>query len=89
MIETLGGRLQAIHLHDNDRVHDNHELPYSRNISFGPVIGALKKIGYRGDITLEASSFPPRFPAALYPAVARLMAGVADSFRTALAEQKA
>lgn len=84
MIEALGTRLQAIHLHDNDKAHDEHALPYTRSVDFGPVCKALKKIGYAGDVTLEANRFLPGFPKALYPEAARLMAAVADSFRQAI-----
>ena len=72
MIETLGGRLQAMHLHDNDKVYDVLLLPYTRSGDFAPGIEALKKAGYHGDITLEASSFLPKFPVSLYPAAAKL-----------------
>ena len=85
MIETLGGRLQAMHLHDNDKVYDEHLLPYTRSVDFAPVIEALKKAGYQGDITLEASSFLPKFPVSLYPAAAKLMAAVAENFRQKIA----
>ena len=85
MIETLGGRLQAMHLHDNDKVYDEHLLPYTRSVDFAPVIEALKKAGYQGDITLEASSFLPKFPVSLYPTAAKLMAAVAENFRQKIA----
>lgn len=57
MIVTLGDRLQALHLHDNDRVKDYHELPYTMNIDFTPILAALARSGYEGDITLESSSY--------------------------------
>lgn len=84
MIETLGADLQALHIHDNDRVHDNHMLPYTMNVDFGAVIEALKKIGYRGDVTLEADVFIRRFPIELYEEGARFMARVADDIRKKL-----
>ena len=57
MIKTLGSRLQALHIHDNDRWHDSHQIPFSMNIDFAPIVSALKEIGYSGYLTLEASRF--------------------------------
>ncbi|MBR6693500.1 MAG: sugar phosphate isomerase/epimerase [Clostridia bacterium] len=57
MIKTLGRRLQALHIHDNDRWHDNHQIPFSMNIDFAAVVKALKEIDYKGYFTLEADSF--------------------------------
>ncbi len=57
MIKKLGRRLQALHIHDNDKHHDSHEIPYSMAIDFEPIIRALKEIGYSGYLTLEASEY--------------------------------
>ncbi len=54
MIRELGPRVQALHLHDNDKWHDLHRLPFSRDIEFGPIVTALKDIGYDGVFTLES-----------------------------------
>ncbi len=57
MIAALGARLQALHVHDIDLVHDNHQIPFSLNVDFQAVINALKKNDYQGDMTLEASYY--------------------------------
>lgn len=57
MIKTLGHRLQALHIHDNDCWHDNHQIPFSMNIDFAAIVKALKEIGYKGYFTLEAEAF--------------------------------
>lgn len=57
MIRALGTRLQAIHLHDNDRWHDSHELPFTMEIDFAAVADALRTAGYAGEITLEADAY--------------------------------
>ncbi|MBQ3141391.1 MAG: sugar phosphate isomerase/epimerase [Clostridia bacterium] len=57
MIEALGSRLQALHIHDNDKWHDNHQIPFSMDIDYAPIAAALKRIGYNGYFTLEADSF--------------------------------
>ncbi len=57
MIKYLGSKVQALHIHDNDKWHDSHELPFSMSIEFEPIIAALKEIGYSGYFTLEADTF--------------------------------
>ena len=57
MIRKLGSRLQALHIHDNDKWHDSHQMPFSMDIDFGPIAEALKEIDYRGYYTLEACNF--------------------------------
>ncbi len=61
MIKALGSRLQALHIHDNDKLHDSHQIPLSMNIDFVPIVKALKEIGYDGYFTLEASSYLESF----------------------------
>lgn len=57
MIEKLGSRLQALHIHDNDKWNDSHQIPFSMNIDFLPIVKALKEIGYNGYFTLEADHY--------------------------------
>lgn len=57
MIVMLGNRLTALHIHDNDKWHDLHQIPFSGCIDFEKVIDALKKIDYKGYFTLEASGY--------------------------------
>ena len=62
MIRSLGSRLKALHIHDNDKLHDNHQIPFSMKIDFKEVATALKEIGYDGYLTLEASSYLEKMP---------------------------
>ena len=57
MIHALGHRLQALHIHDNDKWLDSHQIPFSMNIDFVAVAKALKDIGYAGELTLEADKY--------------------------------
>lgn len=53
-IRTLGGnRLHALHVHDNDYLHDNHTLPYFGKMDWNEIMKALAEIGYDGDFTYE------------------------------------
>ena len=57
MIRALGPKLQALHIHDNDRHYDSHQIPFSMDIDFAEVICALREIGYTGWLTLEADRY--------------------------------
>jgi len=63
MILTLGDHLQALHIHDNDLLHDSHAIPFSMKIDFNIVIKSLKEIGYKGYFTLEANRHLSSFDA--------------------------
>jgi len=56
MIYALKDRLQSLHIHDNNKIYDNHQLPYTMNIDFLPIAKALKDINYQGYLTLEATT---------------------------------
>lgn len=73
-IEDMGpDRLQALHIHDTDLVHDSHTMPFLLDIDYPAVCKALAKIGYKGDFTFEANVFPRRFPAPLAVHAGKLM----------------
>lgn len=61
MIKKLGGKLQCLHIHDNDLWHDSHQIPFSMNIDFDAVVKELKLISYEGDFTLEAESYLKKY----------------------------
>lgn len=84
MIYTLKDRLHALHIHDNDKVHDSHNLPFTMKIPFNEVIAALKAVGYKDDITFESSYFTRNFPIETYPQAAALSAAMAEYIRKQL-----
>lgn len=57
MILTLGEHLHALHIHDNDLKHDSHQIPFSMSIDFDKIAKALKTVGYKGYLTLEADQY--------------------------------
>ena len=63
MIHALGSRLQALHICDNDRHHDSHQLPFTMDIDFDAVVKALKEIGYSHWLTLEAANHIKKYDA--------------------------
>ena len=68
-IRTLGQkRLGCVHIHDTDYVHDLHTCPFTKKLPWQEIAGAFARIGYLGDITLEADNFLVPLPDALVPA---------------------
>ncbi len=57
LIYALGERLQALHIHDNNKRYDSHQIPFSMDIDFEAVRQALQKVGYSGYLTLESSAY--------------------------------
>lgn len=81
MALALGKRLCAIHIHDNDFVKDKHTLPFVGGVNFTSLNKALAKIGYEGDMTLEANYFLDTFPDELVPYALTFMARTAAYLR--------
>ncbi len=84
LIHALGNRLVALHIHDNDKRFDLHNLPYTNKINYAEILEALREIGYKGDITFESESFIQRLPIELYPAGARFMAEMGKYFKSVI-----
>ncbi len=57
MIKALGPRLGALHVHDNDKHDDSHQIPFSMQIDFDAIVRALKEVDYKGDMTLECDAY--------------------------------
>lgn len=77
LIRALGSKLGALHVHDNDLIHDSHTLPYQGLIQWPAVLQALGETGYSGDFTLEADAFLYRVPDDLLPQALRMMSETA------------
>ncbi len=88
-ILALGERLQAVHLHDNDRWHDSHELPFTMQIDFADVVNALREAGYQGDVTLEADRYLQNHPERAPSLCVEDMAKAAQRLRSMLLGENA
>ncbi len=51
--EIGGSRLGALHVHDNDGIHDFHIVPYQGILDWDKITKALSDIKYSGDFTYE------------------------------------
>ncbi len=74
-------RLFCLHVHDNDRYKDRHQVPFSGSIDFDAVATTLAQIGYTGDLTLECDTFIKHFDKSFFPVAAKYMCDVAKYLR--------
>ena len=63
MIRAIGSRLGALHIHDNDRWRDLHQIPFAGSIDWNEVVKALREVDYKGELTLEADTYLNAFNA--------------------------
>lgn len=56
LLAQYGSRLMALHLHDNDRIHDQHLLPFDGTIDWNTTMYQICQCGYKGAIALEAEN---------------------------------
>lgn len=86
MIRAMGAsHIGALHVHDNDDLHDTHTIPYNGSMDWADITAALAEIGYAGDFTYEADNYflnlPPEMldPALAYMAqMARVLAAKSE-----------
>ena len=74
-IRAMGSdRIQALHVSDNDYIHDIHTLPGFGKMNWDEILKALADIGYRGHFTFEADRFMLNLEDEFKPVAARFMA---------------
>ena len=64
------------HFHDNMGDCDAHTLPYYGTVDWESVMKALAEIGYKGNLSYEASGFIATVPTELRPEGLKYMAKV-------------
>ncbi len=86
-IPILGKRIVALHIHDNDAIHDRHMSPYSGTILWNEFYTELKKIGYEGDLSFETFHQTDRsvMDPELVPVFLKLTYDIGDFFRKKIA----
>ena len=57
LLDGLGKRVQALHIHDVDYINDSHALPYTGKLDWNSICKALAETDYQGDFTYEACNF--------------------------------
>ena len=81
-VRILGGRLLALHLHDNTGDRDDHLIPYFGKVPCAETVAALKEIDYKGNINFEVHF--GNVPEAHIPTVFSYIYEVGASFRRVL-----
>ncbi|MBQ7032484.1 MAG: sugar phosphate isomerase/epimerase [Clostridia bacterium] len=56
-LTRLGKHVKALHIHDNNGEKDQHMCPFFGTLNVDSLVKGLKKIGYDGYFTFEASNF--------------------------------
>lgn len=79
-IRTLGSRIVALHIHDNNGTRDEHIGPYLGTIDWDVFCKELKEIGYQGVLSFETGGMYERFPPELHGSVLRLLADTGHLF---------
>jgi len=53
IISLFGDRIAAVHLHDNDGINDQHDLPFDGTVKWKEIMNKLKDVKYTGATALE------------------------------------
>lgn len=80
LIKTLKDKVFTLHLHDNDKCHDLHQIPYTGSIDFDSILKALKDINYQGDIVFEVEECFRKMPKETYPELLKLIKSIGEHF---------
>lgn len=90
-IKTLGHRLTALHLNENNGEDDLHHLPYAslyRPLSpfadWNGVLAALRDVGYEGALAFETLHDFRAFPQAVHPEMVQLLSAIGRHFADTL-----
>ena len=78
-IISLGARLKATHIQDNNGLSDQHLLPFYGTINWKDVISALLEIRYEGYFTYEIHNFIRPLPEKIKPYGLRYIVDVGNS----------
>ncbi len=74
VIRYMGaGRIQALHVHDNNYKDDCHTLPCTMDMDWEGICKALKEIGYKGHFTYEADNFLLKYTDEFLPTALKFM----------------
>lgn len=78
VIEAMNGDiLCALHIHDNDQYSDGHMLPFTGSLDWEKIKAALKKIDYKGELTMELTGYQRKLPSELLQSAVTYAAAVA------------
>ena len=87
-MKLLGHRIRVLHIHDNDRITDLHQIPYTFtntrdkicSITWDSFLATLKAIKYQGVLSFETAPTLKAFPDELGDDALRLIASIGNYF---------
>ena len=90
-IRTLGHRLIALHIHDNDGQNDLHLIPFTQRTSllktctdWDSFLEGLRDINYKGSINFETCTALENIPSELVPSMLKLINDIGCYFKKKL-----
>ena len=83
-LETLGPRLKVLHLHDNDGLHDLHQIPYTfaktrenrASTDWDGLLRGLRAIHFAGTLNFETAPVLTAFPEPLQMDAMQMLAKI-------------
>ena len=60
MVRVLNEHVKCFHIHDNDGVHDSHEIPFTMSLDWNDLIKSINEIKYDDDLIMEVCDFEGR-----------------------------
>ncbi len=87
-VTTLGSRLKALHIHDNDGMNDLHQIPFTftknreslPSTDWDGFIRGLQRIRFDGVLSFETAPVLSAFPAVMKQDVLRFIAQIGSYF---------
>ena len=83
----IGDRVEALHIHDNNGMDDQHITAYMGKLDWNRFIRGLKAIHYQGALCFESSNTARMFDPELTPEVLRLTSATGRMFARRIAEE--
>ena len=87
-IQLLGGRIKLLHLHENDGIADQHQMPYSfgngkrMGQNWQQFIMGLKEIGFDGTLSFETYPCMNSFPDSMADKVLKTIYEIGEYWKT-------
>ena len=88
-IKKMGKRLICLHLHENDRVYDEHTIPFTHicpGLDWEGVMAGLREVGYSGALSFETFAGVGLMPKEVRPEVLTLIAALGKYMRKRITE---
>ncbi len=83
---TVGDRIEAFHLHDNDGISDQHVAPYMGKLDWARFIEGARAIKYNRPICFETASITFKYPKELVPEALKLLGKIGRYFADKISE---